>query len=56
MHGLLGISHSRNQQRALERYIATWDFAAERPDELSLTKVSKYNNNIINKYTMKASF
>jgi hypothetical protein len=27
-------------QRALERFIATWDFIGQRPDELTLSKVS----------------
>lgn len=28
-----------SSQKALDRYIATWDFTAQRPDELSLSKV-----------------
>lgn len=40
----LSSSFSSSPHKALDRYIALWDFLAQRPDELSLQKVTKHSH------------
>ena len=42
-----------SSQRALDRYIATWDFTAQRPDELSLSKVRETKRHCFFRYLTK---